>query len=298
MAFKDLKKATDLSSLLETITKKDSNTTFEKDTRFYTCEVDKTTGNGSALIRFLPTPDGDETPIVKLYTHGFTGPDGKWYIENCPTTIGETCPVCEDNSIHWKSKTEKGIQLARARKRKLSYIANILVLRDKAHPENEGKVFLMKFGKQIHDKIVAAMNPQDDDELETPIPAFNPFDMWTGANFLLKIITKKTGNDKNLNFEQSKFMAQSELYDGDDEKLEVVYNSEYKLAPFIDSDNFKPYADLKARFEKVSAGKTGAVVNIEPVSSQNTGKSLASASIESSDIDDEIDNIFNQIDGI
>lgn len=296
MAFKDLKKATDLSALLETITKKDSTTTFERDSRFYTCEVDKTTGNGSALIRFLPTPEGDESPIVKLYTHGFTGPNGKWYIENCPTTIGEPCPVCEDNSIHWKSNTEKGIQLARARKRKLSYIANVLVLRDKAHPENEGKVFLMKFGQQIHSKIVAAMNPQEGDELETPVPAFNPFDMWGGANFLLKIITKKTGNDKNLNFEQSKFMTPSELYDGDDARLEEVYNSEHKLSPFVNKGNFNTYDALKEKFNKIAGNKqTNEVTNI---GAETAEKPVPEKSSAISNIGSEIDDILNSIDNV
>ena len=205
-------------------------------------EVDKA-GNGMATIRFLPAPavDGDDgLPWVKIFGHGFQGPGG-WLIDNCLTTKGQQCPVCEHNNKLWNSGIEANKDIVRKQKRKLSYIANVYIVNDPKHPENNGTVKLFKFGAKIFDKITEAMNPQFEDE--TPI---NPFDMWAGANFKLKI-TKVAGYQ---NYDKSEFESASALLD-DDDKLEKIWKSELSLQALVADKEFKSYDDLKARLEKV-----------------------------------------------
>lgn len=205
-------------------------------------EVDKA-GNGMATIRFLPAPavDGDDgLPWVKIFNHGFQGPGG-WLIDNCLTTKGQQCPVCEHNNKLWNSGIEANKDIVRKQKRKLSYIANVYIVSDPKHPENEGQVKLFKFGAKIFEKITEAMNPQFEDE--TPI---NPFDLWKGANFKLKI-TKVAGYQ---NYDKSEFMSPSALLDDDDE-LEKIWKSEFSLAELTADKEFKSYDDLKARLDKV-----------------------------------------------
>ena len=205
-------------------------------------EVDKA-GNGMATIRFLPAPavDGDDgLPWVKIFGHGFQGPGG-WLIDNCLTTKGQQCPVCEHNNKLWNSGIEANKDIVRKQKRKLSYIANVYIVNDPKHPENNGTVKLFKFGAKIFDKITEAMNPQFEDE--TPI---NPFDLWNGANFKLKI-TKVAGYQ---NYDKSEFESPSALLD-DDDKLEKIWKSELSLQALVADKEFKSYDDLKARLEKV-----------------------------------------------
>jgi hypothetical protein len=200
-------------------------------------------GNGMATIRFLPASavDGDDgLPWAKIFEHGFQGPGG-WLIDKCLTTKGQQCPVCEHNSKLWNSGIEANKDIVRKQKRKLSYIANIYIVSDPKHPENEGQVKLFKFGAKIFEKITGAMNPQFEDE--TPI---NPFDLWKGANFKLKI-TKVAGYQ---NYDKSEFMSASALLD-DDSQLEKIWKSEFSLAEMTADKEFKSYDILKARLDKV-----------------------------------------------
>ena len=212
------------------------------DNRFWQPSVDKA-GNGMAVIRFLPAPaaDGDEgLPWVRIFHHGFQGPGG-WLIDNCLTTLNDKCPVCEHNSTLWNSGVEANKDIARKQKRKLSYIANILVISDPSNPENEGQIKLFKFGKKIFDKITEAMNPEFADE--TPV---NPFDLWEGANFKLKI----RNVEGYRNYAKSEFADKSAVLDGDDDKLEELWKKEFSLKEFTEKKNFKSYEQLKARLDK------------------------------------------------
>jgi hypothetical protein len=217
----------------------------EEDTRFWKLERDKS-GNGSAVIRFLPSPavDGDDAlPWVRYFDHGFKGPSGKWYIEKSLTTLGQKDPVSDYNSQLWNSTTDDNSparKQARDQKRRLHYISNIYVVSDTKHPENEGKVFLFKFGKKIFDKITLAMNPEFEDE-----KPLNPFDLWKGANLKLRIRTV----DGYPNYDQSLFEAPAPLSE-DDGELEVIWKKEYSLKEFVDPKAFKSYEDLKRRLEE------------------------------------------------
>ena len=214
------------------------------DERLWKPELDKS-GNGYAVIRFLPAPEGEELPWVKLWKHAFQGPTGKWYIENSLTTLnGGKDPVSEYNSQLWNSGLESDKEIARKQKRKLEYYSNIYVVSDSKHPENEGKVFLFRFGKKIFDKMMAAMQPEFEDE--TPI---NPFDFWEGANFKLKI--RKV--DGYWNYDASSFEAVSALSD-DDAVLEGIYKKQYSLQEFLAPTNFKSYDELKKRLDDVLSG--------------------------------------------
>ena len=213
------------------------------DTRFWQPSVDKS-GNGMAVIRFLPAPavDGDDAlPWVRTFSHGFQGPGG-WFIDNCLTTLNDKCPVCEHNNTLWNSGIEANKDIARKQKRKLTYTANILVLSDPSNPENEGQIKLYKFGKKIFDKISEAMNPEFADE--TPV---NPFDMWEGANFKLKI----RNVEGYRNYDKSEFSDKSALFDGNDDKLESLWKKEFSLKEFTEKSQFKPYEQLKTRLDKV-----------------------------------------------
>ena len=212
---------------------------------FWKPEVDKS-GNGMATIRFLPAPavDGDDgLPWIKVYSHGFQGPGG-WLIDNCLTTKNQQCPVCEHNSRLWNSGIEANKEIVRKQKRKLNYVANVYIVSDPKHPENEGKVKLYRFGAKIFEKITEAMNPQFEDET-----AINPFDLWKGANFKLKI-TKVAGYQ---NYDKSEFMSPSALLD-DDEELEKIWKSEHSLSELVSEKEFKSYDELKSRLDKVLGG--------------------------------------------
>ena len=248
MSFADLKKKS--SNNLQFLQKELEKTvsTRQVDERFWKPEVDAS-GNGYAVIRFLPAPDGETVPWAKVYSHAFQGPGG-WYIENSRTTLGEKDPVGEVNRQHWNDGTEEGKDIARRQKRKLSYYSNIQVVKDPKHPENEGKVFLYKYGKKIHDKILAAMQPEFQDE--TPI---NVFDLWEGANFKLKI--KKVAGF--WNYDSSEFDSVSAL-SSDDTELEATWKSEHSLEAFTAADQFKSYEDLEKRLQLVLGSAPRATV--------------------------------------
>ena len=210
------------------------------DERFWKPEVDAS-GNGYAVIRFLPAPEGETVPWAKVYSHAFQGPGG-WYIENSLTTLGQVKdPVGEVNRRLWNSGSDEDKETARKQKRKLQYYSNIYVVKDPKHPENEGKVFLYKYGKKIHDKIIAAMQPEFQDE--TPV---NVFDLWEGANFKLKI--KKVAG--YWNYDSSEFDSVSAL-SADDTELEAIWKQEHSLEAFTAKDQFKSYEELEARLNLV-----------------------------------------------
>jgi hypothetical protein len=213
-----------------------------QDDRFWKPELDKS-GNGYAVLRFLPAVKDEDLPWARLWSHAFQGPGG-WFIENSLTTLNKKDPVSESNSLLWNSGVEADKEIARKRKRKLSYIANILVINDAKHPENEGQVKLFKFGKKIFDKITEAMKPEFEDE--KPI---NPFDFWEGANFKLKI--RKV--DGYWNYDKSEFDSSSTVKDND-EAIEELWNKQYPLKPFLAAENFKSYDELKAKLDKVLSG--------------------------------------------
>jgi hypothetical protein len=252
------------------------------DNRFWQPEVDKA-GNGMAIIRFLPASavDGDDAlPWVRTFSHGFQGPGG-WFIDNCLTTLNEKCPVCEHNNTLWNSGIEANKDVARKQKRKLSYLANILVVSDPSNPSNEGQIKLYKFGKKIFDKITEAMNPEFADE--TPV---NPFDMWEGANFKLKI----RNVEGYRNYDKSEFADKSALLDGNDEKLEELWKKEYSLKDFTEKKNFKPYDQLKGRLDKV-LGFTGA-----PIAKSKAEDTVASFKDDVSVLDSKISESDDDLD--
>ena len=256
MSFADLKKQSRAGSLTEKLIKQVEKLNSGEsggDDRFWKPEVDKA-GNGYAVIRFLPAPEGCELPWAQVWSHAFQGPGG-WYIENSLTTMGQKDPVSEHNRVLWNSGSDRDKEIARKQKRKLSYYANIYVVSDPAHPENEGRVFLYKFGKKIYDKITEAMQPQFADE-----QAVNPFDFWEGANFKLKI-RKVEGY---WNYDKSEFDKPSALLD-DDDKLERIYKNLNDLNEFSAASNFKSYEDLKKRFDYVLGAKAPARQDPETV---------------------------------
>jgi hypothetical protein len=262
MGFNDLKKKskTSIDQLVKRL-EEDSNKKDYKDDRFWRPELDKSK-NGFAVIRFLPSVEGEDIPWVKLYTHAFQGPGG-WYIENSLTTLNQKDPVSEMNSMLWNSGTDSDKDLARTRKRKLNYISNILVISDPANPQNEGKVFLFKYGPKIFEKIQEAMQPEFKDE-----DAVDPFNFWSGADFKLKI--RQVGG--YVNYDSSKFDSSKPLFDGNDEKLEKIWKSQYPLKPFVDASNFKSYDELKQKLQDVLKGDV---------------RGKASSSRTANDMDDE-----------
>ena len=255
MSLATLKKQNSLDKLLGAVEKE--NAPQEKksyvDERIWKPELDKA-GNGYAVLRFLPAPEGEDMPWAKVFNHAFQGPTGQWFIENSLTTIGQKDPVSEYNTSLWNSGVESDKEIARKQKRKLQYFANVYVVSDPKHPENEGKVMLYRFGKKIFDKCMEAMQPAFEDE--TPV---NPFDFWEGANFKLKI--RKV--DGFWNYDKSEFEAPSALFE-DDAKLEEVWKKQYSLADFTAPTNFKSYDELKKRLDTVLAGTTtvGTAVDI------------------------------------
>ena len=240
MTFADLKRKSQTNfQFLQKELEKSSTAKAGADERLWRPELDAT-GNGYAVIRFLPAPDGESLPWAKLYAHAFQGPGG-WYIENSLTTLGNNDPVSAANNQLWNSGVESDKDIARQRKRKLSYYSNIFVVSDPKHPENEGKVFLYKYGKKIHDKILAAMQPEFQDE--TPI---NVFDFWEGANFKLKIKTVAGF----WNYDSSEFTAPAAL-SSDDEEMETIWKKAYSLEAFTAPDQFKSYEALQSRLNTV-----------------------------------------------
>ena len=228
------------------------------DTRFWKPTVDKA-GNGYAIIRFLPAPEGEDVQFVRVWDHGFQGPGGQWYIEKSLTTIGQKDPVSEHNTELWNSGIEANKDTVRKQKRRLSYYSNIYVVKDPSNPENEGKVFLYKYGKKIFEKLNDACNPEFEGET-----AINPFDFWEGANFKLKI--RKVEGYRN--YDKSEFDVPSALSE-DDAALEKIWKQQHKLAEFVDPSNFKTYDELKTKLHRVLGlnGSSNMTSNIEEAAS-------------------------------
>ena len=246
MSISALRNQNSLDKLLQQVQKDEAPSTEKKsyvDERLWKPQVDKA-GNGYAVLRFLPAPEGEELPWVRVWNHAFQGPTGQWYIENSLTTLNQKDPVSEYNSQLWNSGVESDKEIARKQKRKLQYFANVYVVEDTMNPENTGKIMLYRFGKKIFDKLMEAMQPEFADE--TPI---NPFDMWEGANFKLKI--RKV--DGYWNYDKSEFESPSQLK-STDEELEAIYKKEHSLAEFLAPSNFKSYDELKTRLDTVLSG--------------------------------------------
>jgi hypothetical protein len=256
MSFSNMKRnsQSNIEKLTQEVSKITKGKESYKDDRFWRPELDKA-GNGYAVIRFLPTLEGEDVPWARLFSHGFKGPGG-WYIENSRTTLGDKDPVSEMNTQLWNSGLESDKEIARARKRRLNYISNILIVSDPANPQNDGKIFLFKYGKKIFDKINEAMQPEFADE-----EAINPFDFWNGANFRLKV-RKVAGF---VNYDKSEFESVSAVLDGDDAKLEELWKTQYPLKEFTDASNFKSYELLKKRLDSVLMGGGGIMKSAEEV---------------------------------
>ena len=258
----DLRKARgSFDNLMKEVEKIDSpqNNYKKDDGNEWKLSVDSA-GNGYAVLRFLPAPKGEELPWVRMFNHGFQGPTGKWYIENSLTTLNQQDPVSELNSELWNSGTDANKDLARKQKRRLSYYANVLVVKDSANPQNEGQVMLYKFGKKIFDKLKDVMQPQFEDE--SPV---NPFDFWEGVNFKLKARQV----DGYRNYDKSEFESTPTPVAETDEEIEAIWGKQHSLAEIVSPDNFKSYDDLKQKLNMVLAG--GAKVTTAEKVAEQTG---------------------------
>ena len=289
MSLSALKKQNSLNKLLsaaESESKPQDKKSYV-DERLWKPQLDKT-GNGYAVLRFLPAPKGEELPWAKVWNHAFQGPTGQWYIENSLTTIGQKDPVSELNTRYWNSGVESDKEIARRQKRKLQYFSNIYVVSDSKNPDNEGKVFLYRFGKKVFDKIMEAMQPAFDDEI-----AINPFDFWKGANFKLKI--RKV--DGYWNYDKSEFDSTTSVLLDNDDALEEVWKKQYSLKEFTAPTNFKSYDELKTRLDTVLAGTTvvGNVVDTAPETVTIDTKEEPAPSVVSVDVEDDTMSYFEKL---
>lgn len=246
MSFASLKKASVAGNTFAKLTQEiekinQPQTSGGPDERFWKPEMDKS-GNGYAVIRFLPAPDGEDMPWAKVWSHAFKGPGGQWYIENCPTTIGRKCSCCENNTKDWSTGDKQIQNIVRDRKRKLSYYANVYIIKDPDCPQNEGTVRIFKFGKKIFEKIDSVLRPKFQDD--SPL---NPFDFWTGADFKIKVLKK----DGYWNYDSSEFSTSSPLLGGDDDALKEIYEKLHDISEFVNPNNFKSNDELQARLDKV-----------------------------------------------
>ena len=280
-SFASLKKnrSADLEKLNQSIEKINNpkNNFSREDERFWKAELDKS-GSGYAVIRFLPSPENQDMPYVRVFNHGFQGPGG-WYIENSLTTIGQKDPLAEYNSTLWNSGIEANKEIARKQKRRLTYFSNIYVVEDKANPQNEGKVFLFRYGKKIFDMISSMANPEFEDETQVDV-----FNLWDGANFKLKI--RKV--DGFSNYDKSEFVTSAALFD-DEAKLEETWNSQHSLTEFVGEDKFKSYEDLKSRLDivlgNVATPAMTAPATVETVKAPFDGGEPITSSSEEENLD-------------
>ena len=278
-----------LTKALETNLKPEdqSNKRKYEDDRFWKPELDKT-GNGFAVIRFLPAVENEDLPWQRVWSHAFQDKGG-WYIENSLTTLSQKDPVSEENTRLWNTGLDSDKEIARKRKRKLSYYSNILIVSDPKHPENEGKVFLFKFGKKIFDKITEAMQPAFDDE--QPI---NPFDFWKGANFKLKI--RKV--DGYWNYDKSEFESVSPIAE-DDNAIKAIWAKQHALKPFVDPSNFKTYDELKEKLIRVISGSQNTTTvdktDLPPKETETVVKSQEVKSSPTSDDEDDTLSYFSKL---
>jgi len=285
-SFEALKKnsASELTKLTEALNKLESPQQQNgPDDRIWKPDVDKA-GNGYAVIRFLPAPEGEDVPFVRVWDHGFQGPQGQWYIEKSLTTIGQKDPVSEYNTMLWNSGIESNEDLVRKYKRRLSFYSNIYVVKDPTRPENEGKVFLFKYGKKIFEKLNDLMNPQFEDE--SPV---NPFDLWGGANLKLKI----RNVEGYRNYDKSEFEESAPL-SSDDSLLETVWKSQYSLSDFVEPSNFKSYDELKSKLYRVLAlGESAATEQPQvqaPVQREVSAPTIPTTSAETESFDSSDDD--------
>jgi hypothetical protein len=281
MSFSNLKRSRpDLSKLVEAASATNTQSGSSNDDRFWYPARDKA-GNGYAVIRFLPSLNETGTPWVRYWEHAFKGPTGQWYIEKSLTSIGQQDPIAELNGKMWNSGIESDKAVVRQRKRNLRYVTNALIISDPANPENEGKVKLFRFGKKIFDKIMDVMQPKFPDE--TPI---NPFDMWEGADFVIKVRTV----ENYPNFDTSSFKSSKALFDGNDEKLEEIYNKQHDLNEWVDPKNYKSYDELKTRLNLV-LGETAPRTTKQEISIDKREEPPTMATAESISIEDDDDTV-------
>jgi hypothetical protein len=272
-----------LKELSEQLAKLTAPSPNSDDDRFWHPEVDKV-GNGYAVVRFLPSPQNEDTPFVRLWEHRFKGPTGSWYIEKCLTTLGRLDPVAEMNNGLWNSGLESDKALARERKRKLVFISNILVVKDPQKPEREGKVWLLRYGVKIYDKINDQMNPPGGEE------TINPFDFWNGANFRMKIRTVEGFRNYDMSsFDRPGPIAQT------DEEIEAIWKQEYPLQPFLDEKAFKTYEELKARLERVLGSNESGIAKVAHKELNGRSMSGETGFYDSENNEDEDGNIDSRL---
>ena len=278
MSFRETFKKTHNVDDLRNVFKEEDSKNKYVDDRFWKPSIDPKTGQGGAMIRFLPSQH-NKKPFVRLYEHSFQGPTGMWYIEKSLTTLGLPDPVSEYNTEQWMSGDEEKKNEVRKRKRKVSYISNILVIKDPTNPENDGKVFLFKFGKKIYDKVNKLLNPPEDG-IEEVTPR-DPFDMFDGCNFVLRI---KKGDGGFPNYDDSKFENKNGPVSKNEEEIEAIYKKNYNLEEFISPESFKSYDELKRKFDMVMGFTKGAAQKVSrpPV-------------VESDEEEDDVDEILSKI---
>lgn len=244
MSLQDRKK-NGLEKLQKEIDKMNKPSAQQGDDRFWKLSLDAA-GNGTATIRFLDAPEGETCPWIALWKYGFVGPSGLWYIEKSLTNLNKPDPCYELHNKLWKTGVEENQNIVRKQKSKKRFISNILVIKDPANPQNEGKVFLYEFGTKIFGMIERLLMPEQVED-EDPVESINPFDFWKGCNFKMKV--KKVAG--YANYDDCKFSPVSALFDGDDAKIEAIFKQEHKLQEFVDPSTFKTYDELKARLDKV-----------------------------------------------
>lgn len=259
MSIAALKKNRDsVLAKLKDATKSSESSGSRNDDRFWAPFFDKERGTGGAVIRFLPAPSGEDLPWAKVFSHAFKGPTGKWYIENSLSTNGKTDAVGSMNSRLWNSGVESDKDVARGMKRKTSYYSNVLVIKDPANPDNEGKVFLYKYGPMIFEMLSTLMFPAADDvDAKEPV---NPFDAWEGCDFVIKIVGKKIGKDLVPNYEKSYFKDCSSI--GDDDEIERIWMQTHSLTAFTDPKNFKTPEELAKKLFEVLGPTVGSGVPV------------------------------------
>jgi len=269
--------------------KPDQSGSRAEDERIWKPTFDKEKGSGSAIIRFLPAAPSeiDELPYVRVYSHAFQGPTGKWYIEKSLSTIGKPDPCGELNKRCWNSGVESDKDNARSRKRKTDYYANVLIIKDPAHPELEGKVMIYKYGPQIHKMIEDSAYPKEPEfEGDEVVEPLNAFDIDNGADFVIRITGRTMKNAKGQsvtvpNYEKSSFKAKAALAGGKESEMERIWNMCHALQPFYDEKEYKSYESLQKRLVEVLGPQVGSGIP--------TAAGIM-ISVNAHDVDDDVDD--------